>query len=160
MNPLLQGSFVPSGGSRWYGDATGTSTWARPLPLDVYATPDEVVIIAAVAGMNPQDLEITFQQNTVTPSGSVPSAAESGQGQHQQANWYLRELWHGRFRGTVTLPFEIEAERAEASFENGIVRITLPKAGWTKPRKIAITAGSGQREAVGAGSPSSRPALP
>ena len=51
----------------------------------------------------------------------------------------------------VTLPFEVDASKAEATFEHGIVRITLPKAEWTKPQKIAITAGSGQ-EAIGAGS--------
>jgi HSP20 family protein len=148
MNQLLQDSFVPSGGTRWYG-ANGWRATARSLPLDVYATPDEAVIIAAVPGMNPQDLEITYQQNTVTLSGSVPSAAESEQGQN--ATWYARELWSGAFRRTVTLPFEIDANQAQATFEHGIVRITLPKAEWAKPHKIAVTAGGGQREAIGAG---------
>jgi HSP20 family molecular chaperone IbpA len=50
----------------------------------------------------------------------------------------------------VTLPFEADASKAEATFEHGIVRITLPKADWAKPHKIAIKAGSGQ-QAIGAG---------
>jgi HSP20 family protein len=146
MNQLLTDSFVPSGGAR-SGWSNGTT--ARPLLLDVYATPDEAVVIAAVPGMNPQDLEITYTQNTLTLSGSVPNVAESEQG--QQATWYLRELWSGQFQRTVTLPFEVDAGKAEATFEHGIVRITLPKAEWTKPQKIAIKAGSGH-EAIGAGS--------
>ena len=121
----------------------------RPLPLDVYATPDEVVVIAAVPGMNPQDLEVSINQNTLTLAGSVPTAADSEQG--QQATWYLRELWHGQFQRTVTLPFEVDAEQAAATFEHGIVRITLPKAERAKPHKIAIQAASGQPEAIGTG---------
>jgi HSP20 family protein len=148
MNQLLTDSFVPSGGARsgWRG---GSQAMARPVPLDVYATPDEAIVIAAVPGMTPENLEITYTQNTLTLSGSVPNVAESEQG--QQATWYVRELWSGQFQRTVTLPFEVEASKAEATFEHGIVRITLPKAEWTKPQKIAIKAGSGQ-EAIGAGS--------
>ena len=147
MNQLLQDSFVPSGGSR-SGWGNGSQAMARPVPLDVYATPEEAIVIAAVPGLNPENLEITYTQNTLTLSGSVPNVAESEQG--QQATWYLRELWSGQFQRTVTLPFEVDASKAEASFEHGIVRITLPKADWAKPQKIAITAGSGQ-QAIGTG---------
>lgn len=146
MNQLLQESFVPSGGARWPNGGSGV----RPLALDVYGTPDEVTVIAAVPGINPDDLEITYAQNTLTLSGSVPTAAESEQGKN--ATWYVRELWHGRFRRSVTLPYEVDASQAEAAFEHGMVRITLPRAEWTKPQKIAITAGGAQREAIGAGS--------
>ncbi len=147
MNQLLEESFVPSRGSRSSG--TGRNgTMVRPLPLDVYATQEEAVLIAAVPGMSPQELEVTIDQNVVTLSGTVPTAAESEQG--KGATWYLHELWHGEFRRSVTLPFEVDAARAEATFENGLVRITLPKAERAKPHKIAITAGSNQ-EAIGAG---------
>ena len=150
MQELLQDSFVPSGGSRYRWGA-GSGAMARPVPLDVYATPEEAVVIAAVPGMSPENLEITYTDNTLTLSGSVPSAAESEQG--QQATWYLRELWSGQFRRTVTLPFEVDPGQAEATFEHGIVRITLPKAEWAKPQKIAIKASSGQ-QAIGAGASS------
>jgi len=147
MNQLLTDSVVPAGGTRsgWGG---GSRAMARPVPLDVYATPDAAIVIAAVPGMTPENLEITYTQNTLTLSGSVPDVIESEQGQH--ATWYLRELWSGQFQRTVSLPFEVDASKAEATFEHGIVRITLPKAEWTKPQKIAITAGGGQ-QAIGAG---------
>jgi HSP20 family protein len=144
MNQLLQDSFVPSGGARWANGGPGV----RPLALDVYGTPDEVTVIAAVPGMNPDDLEITYAQNTLTLSGSVPTAAESEQGKN--ATWYMRELRHGQFRRSITLPYEVDASQADAAFEHGMVRITLPRAEWTKPQKIAITAG-GAQEAIGAG---------
>ena len=145
MNQLLQDSFVPSGGSR-YGWSQATT---RPVPLDVYTTPNEAIVMAAVPGLSPENLEITYTQNTLTLSGSVPSAADSEQGKN--ATWYAHELWSGQFQRTVTLPFEIDASKAEATFENGIVRIRLPKAEQAKPHKIAIKSGGGQQEAIGAG---------
>ena len=153
MNQLLQDSFVPSGGARsGWNSGTRSGTMARPMPLDVYATPDEAVVIAALPGLNPEDLEITYTQNTLTLSGSVPNVAESDQGKN--ATWYAHELWSGQFQRTVTLPFEVDASKAEATFENGLVRIALPKAEQAKPQKIAIKAGTGQPEAIGAGSSS------
>lgn len=146
MNQLLEESFVPSRGMR---STTGNGATVRPLPLDVFATADEAVVIAAVPGMNPDNLDITINQNVVTLTGQVPSAAESEQGKN--ATWYLHEVWHGRFQRSVTLPFEVEAGKAEATFENGIVRITLPKAERAKPQKIAIrTATSEQAIEAGA----------
>ncbi len=150
MRQMLQESFVHSGGSR-YAWSTGSGAMARTLPLDVFATLDEAVVIAAVPGMSPENLEITYTDNTLTLSGSVPSAVESEQGQN--ATWYLHELWSGQFRRTVTLPFEVDPAQAQATFEHGIVRITLPKAEWAKPQKIAIRVGSGQ-QAIGAGASS------
>lgn len=140
MNQLLEDSFVLTRGPRAGGSASQT---ARPLPLDVYATNDEAVIIAAVPGMNPSDVDVTIDQNVVTLAGTIPTATESEQG--KGANWYLHELWHGPFRRSVTLPFEVDASRTEATFENGIVRVVLPKAERARPQKISITTGKGQQ---------------
>jgi HSP20 family protein len=147
MRQMLQESFVPSGGSR-YGWSTGSQWMSRPFPLDVYATSDEAIVIAAVPGMSPEHLEITYTGNTLTLSDTVPSGAESEQG--QDATWYLHELWTEQFQRTVTLPFEVDPSQAQATFERGIVRITFSKAEWAKPQKIAIKAGSGQ-QAIGTG---------
>ena len=144
MSQLLEDSFVPARGARGSNGAA-----VRALPLDVYATQDEAVIIAAVPGMDPRELDVTIDQNVVTLAGTVPTATESEQG--QGATWYLHELWHGQFRRSVTLPFEVDAAKAEATFENGIVRIALPKAERAKPHRIAVRSASGQGEAIDAG---------
>lgn len=140
MNQLLEESFVPSRGLR-----DGASATVRSLPLDIYATADEAIVIAAVPGMSPQDLEVTINQNVINLAGKVPTAVESEQG--KGATWYLNELWHGSFRRSVTLPFEVDAAKAEATFDNGIVRIVLPKAERAKPHKIAIR-GIGGKQAI------------
>lgn len=107
-----------------------------PLPLDIYATADEVVIIAAVPGIDPATIDITLDKGTVTLSGSTPDAALSSDA--SDATWYLHELPRGTFSRSVSLPVEIDANAADATFEHGILRLRLPKAEAARPRKIEI----------------------
>jgi HSP20 family protein len=140
-----------------FGDAFGTlwsraessgGSVARPMPLDIYSNNEEVVILAVVPGMQPDDLDLTVQKNTVTISGTVRS--EWGSGENSGVTWYVRELADGTYRRSVTLPFPVDAERTEANFENGILRIVLPKTEAAKPRKISIQSGR-QEQAIEAG---------
>jgi HSP20 family protein len=107
-----------------------------PLPLDVYATKDEVVIIAAVPGVEADEIEISVNQNTVTLAGKVPNAASSEEA--KDATWYLHELPHGSFQRSVTLPIEVDSARADATCEHGILRLRLPKAETARPRQIKV----------------------
>ena len=140
MDRLLNDSFVSSPfRTLWSASGgTGNATARMPLPLDVYATQDEVVIVAAAPGLNPQDIEVTVNQGTVTFSGQTHDVAQSEEA--KQATWFLHELPHGAFRRTLTLPFEVDAATAEATFEHGVLRLRLPKAEQAKPRKIEIRA--------------------
>lgn len=118
------------------------------LPLDVYATDDDVIVLAAIPGLSPDDIEIIAEKNTVTISARIPNVATAEHA--KDARWYLHELPRGSFRRSLTLPFDVDASRAEASFELGMLRLTLPKAEAAKPRQIriqAVTSG-GQREAA------------
>ena len=149
-------------GENPFGEAFNTlwsraesSGWAvaRPVPLDVYATDDEVVIVAAVPGMHPDDLRLTVQQNTLTLSGQVRSVAETQEA--RDASWYVHELPSGTYRRSITLPFTVDADHANATFEHGILRVVLPKTASAKPRRIAISGGqTGQSQAIGAGTTS------
>lgn len=112
------------------------------LPLDVYSTDHEVVVLAAIPGMNPDDIRITIEKNTLVLAGSMPNVAEAEDS--RDASWYLHELPHGTFERTLTLPMELDATRAEATFENGMLRLTLPKAENEKPRQIKVKVGNGQ----------------
>jgi HSP20 family protein len=136
-----------SGGSQ-VDRSTGTPVGV-PMPIDVYATGDEIVLIAAVPGMQPDDLDLTVHQNTVTLRGTVRSAVDAEE--TKQATWYVSELGSGTYQRSVTLPFPIDADHAEARFEHGLVRVTLPKAESAKPKKIAISSSSA--EAIAARNP-------
>ena len=149
MDRLLDEAFGGPLHPLWSRGGGAGATAVQPMPLDVYATGDEVVLLAAVPGMRPEDLEIEAHQNTVTLSGKVhsPTDAEEAKG----ATWYVQELWSGQYRRSVTLPFEIDAAKAEASFEGGIVRVVLPKAERAKPTRIALQTGGGQAQPAIAG---------
>jgi HSP20 family protein len=131
----------------------GGTNSAKPMPLDVYSTNDEAVILAAVPGMQPENLDLSIHENTVTLSGKIDSATNAEE--TKDATWYMHELWGGEIRRSVTLPFPVDADRAEAKFENGILRVVLPKAESAKPRKIAISGGTGSQTAIESGTPSS-----
>jgi HSP20 family protein len=111
-----------------------------PLPLDIYSTTEEVVIIASVPGIDPATIDVTLDKDTVTISGSTPDVAESSEA--ADATWHLHELPRGTFSRSVTLPVQIDANQAEATFEHGILRLRLPKAEAAKPRKIEIRTAS------------------
>jgi HSP20 family protein len=123
-----------------------------PMPLDIYSTDDEAVVLAAVPGMLPEDLDLTIHKNTVTITGELKSLTGSGDGDEatESRTWYVRELGEGTYRRSVTLPFAVDADHAEATFEHGVLRIVLPKAEDARPRKVAIQ--SGKHEAIESGS--------
>ena len=149
MDQLLNESVVGTPfRSLWSRGGTGNGATAFPLPLDVYATEHEVVVVAAVPGMRPEELQVTYNQGTLTLSGTIHNVAEGDEA--KGATWYAHELWSGQFRRSLSLPFEVDADKADASFEHGIVRIVPPKAEQAKPKTIAIKAG-GAAQAIGGG---------
>lgn len=129
MNDAFGGSFRSV-----FPAQTGQSR--MPLPLDIYSTNDEVVIIASVPGIDPANMEVTVDKETVTLTGSTPDVADSAEA--AEATWFLHELPRGTFSRSVTLPVEIDANNADATFEHGVLRLRLPKAEAAKPRKIEI----------------------
>jgi len=151
-----------------WGESFGNQlrgSWTRPngntyapVPLDVYATRDAFVILAAVPGMRRDDLEVTYNQGTILLTGVIGNVAETEEA--KGATWYVHELWHGRFQRAITPPFEVDADNAEAQYQDGILRIRLPKAEHARPRRIEVRMGGDKAEAIeatGAAQESSEP---
>ena len=117
------------------------------LPLDIHATSDALVVEAALPGVKPEDVEITVSGDTLTISGT-----SSGESQREERGYLMREMRRGSFSRTVTLPVDVRTEAATASFENGMLRLSIPKAEAAKPRHIRIsptTQSTAQAEAAG-----------
>ena len=140
-------------GTVWSRQDQGTSRMVRPRPLDIYATDENIVILAAVTGMRPEDLELTIHRNTVTISGELHTTRDVDEA-GIQPTWYTRELLDGSYRRSVTLPFAVDADHADATFEHGILRVVIPKAEDARPKKVAIQ--SGERQAITSTSDSQR----
>ncbi|MGE5756554.1 MAG: Hsp20/alpha crystallin family protein [Planctomycetaceae bacterium] len=126
MNSLLQESFVRP------GQATA-SGGGGALPLDVSETENEFVVHASMPGIKPEDVQITVHGDTVTIRGELKGHEEKS-GQH----WLLRERRFGQFQRSIGLASPINAEKAQARFEHGVLTLTLPKAEEAKPKQIKI----------------------
>jgi HSP20 family protein len=126
--------------SVWGGGFNGGSGGNRlGIAIDVYETAREVVIIAAVPGLGPDDINVSVHENTVTLSGQLPNVAQSEEA--KQATWYIHELPYGNFQRSLKLPVEIDPDGADATFENGILHLHLPKATQSRPRQITVRRG-------------------
>lgn len=102
------------------------------LPVDIYERDNSVVVRAAVPGIKPEELEVTVEKNTLSIKGETKSEwAENDK-------VYRREYRYGCFARSIRLPEDIDTERVSAEFENGFVKITLPRVEPVKPKSVKI----------------------
>ncbi len=134
MDRLFEDSFVSP--RSWTGQSQG-----RPLALDVYTTGDELVVEAAIPGIKPENVEVTVTGDTLTISGSLNDERKTEQG-----SVMLQEITRGSFSRSLTLPADLEPDKATANFENGLLTLRIPKAEQVKPRQIKINATTDGRQ--------------
>jgi len=116
----------------WVRPSNGTAS-EHPLALDVRTTNDAYEIEAALPGVKPEDVDISVLGDTLTIT------ARSDQDETREDDGYsYREIRRGSFSRTVTLPSGVKADAANATFENGLLRLSIPKAEEAKPRQIQI----------------------
>lgn len=107
------------------------------LALDVAESEDGYIVKASLPGIKADDLEITFSENVLTIKGEIEEDKEL-----DEAHYHMRERRFGSFSRSIRLPSGIESEEIEASFEDGVLKLHLPKADEVKPKKIAISSSS------------------
>jgi HSP20 family protein len=103
------------------------------FPLDVSETDDALVLKAALPGLRPDDLDISVHEDVLSIKGELKQEQKV-----ERENYYRRELRHGIYSRSVPLPVHVEHEKAEASFENGILTVRLPKAEKARPKTIKV----------------------
>jgi HSP20 family protein len=126
MDQLFNENYLRSREARQQGVA-----WQ--LPLDAYTTEDAIVLKADVPGLKPEELEVTLEADTLTIRGELKNRAEN-------QNYVLRERASGPFERVLTINTPIDTTKVEATFEDGVVQIVLPKAEAVKPKQIKVTA--------------------
>jgi len=103
------------------------------VPLDVYETPEAVVVKAALPGVKPGEVDISITGDTLTVTGETKAEHEV-----KKEDYLLQERRHGRFSRSLTLPDGLQSDKAEATFEDNILTITIPKAEEVKPKTIKV----------------------
>jgi HSP20 family protein len=115
------------------GNGVATSAW---LPsVDVFEDKESLKIVAELPGLKPEDVKITLENSTLTLRGEKKQVAEE---KTERVHRYERS--YGSFERSFSLPNTVDADKVAASFENGVLTITLPKAEKAKPREIAVAA--------------------
>ncbi|MDE1874835.1 MAG: Hsp20/alpha crystallin family protein [Patescibacteria group bacterium] len=103
------------------------------LTVDVYQTPEDIIIKTMVAGVRPEDLDINITRDMVTIKGKREETVEV-----MDHDYFHKELYWGSFSRTVMLPEEIEVEEAEAIERHGLLTIKLPKVDKSKQNKLRV----------------------
>lgn len=124
MDRMLDEAFTRGSESR------GTGAWL--LPMDAYITDEAIIIRADVPGLKPDEIEITLEGDTLAIRGEIkPDVADN-------RKYVLLERPTGRFERTLSINTPIDHEKVEASFKDGVLTLTLPKAEAIKPRQISV----------------------
>ncbi|HOD97000.1 MAG TPA: Hsp20/alpha crystallin family protein [Candidatus Paceibacterota bacterium] len=105
------------------------------LMVDVYQTPTEIVIKSAVAGVKPEDIDISIVNDMITIKGKRELDEEV-----RANDYFYQECYWGSFSRSVILPVEIDGDRVSASLRNGILTIRLPKLDKNRVKKVKIKA--------------------
>ncbi|MFZ2154144.1 MAG: Hsp20/alpha crystallin family protein [Candidatus Moraniibacteriota bacterium] len=103
------------------------------LTIDVYQTDEDIVIKSTIAGVNPEDLDVSINNDMVTIKGERKFEEDI-----KDENFYYQECYWGSFSRSVVLPVDVISEKIEAALKNGILTIRLPKADVNKTKKIKV----------------------
>jgi HSP20 family protein len=112
-------------------EGMSASTWAPPV--DIYETSDRIVLKADLAGLSREDIDIRVQNTTLTLRGERRFTKDV-----QEENYLRLERAYGPFERTFTLPATVRADDIQASFKDGVLEVSIPKAEGDKPRRIRI----------------------
>ncbi len=132
LNRLVEDYFQPSRYDNADSSPTDLDPTAWTPPVDLYETPEELVIVAEVPGVDPASIDLAVTGNTLTLRG-VKEA-----GDLPEAVVPVRERVFGAFHRQITLPNEVDLEQIVADASHGVLRVRLPKRSAAKPRTIPI----------------------
>lgn len=110
------------------------SRTAKDFPaVNVWLSEESAVVSTELPGVDADAIDISVSNNVLTIRGQRhPEETNDG------SRYHRKECWHGRFSRSLELPYNIQADKVEANFKNGVLTITLPRAEAEKPKKISV----------------------
>lgn len=103
------------------------------LAVDVYQTKDKIIVKSTIAGIKPEDLEIYIHNDLLTIRGK-----REGEKEEKDTDYFYKECYWGGFSRSIILPVEVQADKIEATFKNGILKVVLPKAQKSKLINVKV----------------------
>ena len=115
-------------------------TWREPgepgswAPrIDVYEKGDNIIVDAEIPGLNKEDIEVTVENQTLNVRGEKKESKET-----KREGFYHSERFYGNFHRAVTLPAPVDVSKIEATYKDGVLTVTMPKAAEARAKHIAI----------------------
>ena len=122
--------------SVWWPMAASTNGSTGRVPLDVYTQGDDYVVEAELPGMNQEMLDLQMVGDTLAMSGEYQAEAPEGR------QYLVQQRQAGTFQASITLPDSVDASKIAATYEQGVLRVSIPKSEAAKPTRIPLTAAS------------------
>ena len=110
-------------------------SWA--IPLDVVQDGDEVIVHAALPGVNPEDISVSIDNDVLTIRGQT-----AGEQERPEGNFLMRERHTGRFHRALRLPDTLDIENAQPRYDNGVLTIAFPKVAAKQARQLTVQVGN------------------
>jgi HSP20 family protein len=118
---------------RWFGNGNPMARGGMMPAVDVYQTKNDVVIEASLPGLKAEDVNLSIENDVLTIEGKIEQKSEV-----DDKEYYRREVRMGSFHRAVALPASVQSDKADAKFEDGILKVVIPKAEHAKPKTINI----------------------
>jgi HSP20 family protein len=127
LDRLFDSSFGPA-----FRTPGSLSRWTPAL--DVYQDKDQFNVVAELPGLKKEDIELSLHDGVLTISGERKQEKKGEEG-------YKNERFFGRFQRSVTLPSSVDGDKVRATYQDGILKVVLPKAEEAKPKQIEVSVG-------------------
>jgi|FLYN01.1.fsa_nt_gi HSP20 family protein len=135
-NPFREMAAMQTALDRMF-DQTWRTAWptfnGASLAFDAFETDTAYTVMAALPGLTPDQINVRFQDGTLTISAEIPQPTFP-----ENARVLLQERAFGQFSRSITLPQPVDADHVEATYENGILTLTLPKSPEAQPKLISV----------------------
>ena len=119
----------------------GGTTEFMNLPIDIRQTDGEFIIEASVPGFKPEEVEVTFEDGVLTIKGERREEREQKEGRYVRRERRMASVYR-----QIGLPAEVRADEIKASFDNGVLKISVPRAQKAEPKRIPVTPQSGAQQ--------------
>jgi len=116
----------------FWGDDLPSPAGAYPS-VDISETKDQVLVKAELPGMEPADVDLTIERDTLIIRGEKKQESEE-----KNENYHRVERSYGSFNRSIPLPVKVDAEKVSAGFKNGVLTVTMPKDESTQPKRVSI----------------------
>ncbi len=133
------------------GGSRGGSLMRAP-ETDVVETEKEIRVVTEMPGLKPDDVEVDVENNVLTIRGEKREERSEGEG----GKYHLAERRYGTFARSFVLPRDVDADRIEAAFDQGVLTVRIPKSERAQRRRIQVGGGGGQEQGVEVGNGTGR----